>query len=371
MDIEDQINLQKRTVKANRTYSFNVEKQSVFLKYAHSTITASRIKRAKKKKSRVKASLGGRKIPKTLTDILELDNNECTEWLEAIKAELDGLTEMGVLLHRQSMADLHSQGVTSKPVQLGLYFDEKINQLGEVIKKKVRAAVQGHRGNMQKGIHFHETYAATPQSEMDRILSCLAIKLNWKRKSWDISKAYCWAKIPKNERIALRYPKGYKEYDEVTGEELFMVLMKNLYGDPAAGRRWSIQRDDELLGEKFNRRTSAEEIKTFKLDSANMIIQFQSKRLLMDPCLFLLTVTIMDQDQNNQAVHTLIYSIHTDDIDAIGSTDEVLETFESVAGKIWELKRIDPNFMLRVQGRQARSNYTQNDSICNWRCTSV
>jgi len=60
-------------------------------------------------------------------------------------------------------------------------------------------------------------------------------------------------------------------------------------------------------------------------------------------------MTIMDQDQNTQAVHLMIYSIHTDDIDGIGSTDEVLETFELVAGKIWELKRTDQNFMMGVE----------------------
>ena len=59
-----------------------------------------------------------------------------------------------------------------------------------------------------------------------------------------------WAKRPEDEYIALSYPDGFKEFNE-HGEELFMVLTGNLYGDPEAGRRWGLQRDDKVL-ELFN-----------------------------------------------------------------------------------------------------------------------
>ena len=50
--------------------------------------------------------------------------------------------------------------------------------MGEIEREKARAAIQGHRGNMQKGVHFFETFAATPQEESIRILAILTIKLN-------------------------------------------------------------------------------------------------------------------------------------------------------------------------------------------------
>ena len=91
-----------------------------------------------------------------------------------------------------------------------------------------------------------------------------------------------------------------------------MILMKNLYGDPAAGRRRSLQRDEELLGEKFNKIYKAEEINTFKLKTGDMKYEFKSKRLQMDPCVFMLTVTILDVENHTIQEHKMIDSIHTD-----------------------------------------------------------
>ena len=135
--------------------------------------------------------------------------------------EINGLTDSGVLLHDQSYQDLTKAGIVSKSVPLGMYFDEKLNTMGEIEREKARAAIQGHRGNMQKGVHFFETFAATPQEESIRILAILTIKLNLKRRACDIVKVYCWATIPKDERIALRYPEGCKRSKD--GKDPFMI----------------------------------------------------------------------------------------------------------------------------------------------------
>ena len=122
------------------------------------------------------------------------------------------------------------QGIDSTPVPIGIYFKEKTNQFGEVTQLKSRAAIQGHKGNMQRGVHFFETYAATPQEDTARILICLAVLFNLIRRSWDVEKAYCCAPIPPSERIILRYPQGFRRFHRFTNEELFMILMMNLYG---------------------------------------------------------------------------------------------------------------------------------------------
>ena len=52
-----------------------------------------------------------------------------------------------------------------------------------------------------------------------------------------------WADLSKGELIALKYPEGFKEYDPVTGEELYIIMRKNLYGHPSAGRTFAEQRN--------------------------------------------------------------------------------------------------------------------------------
>ena len=80
---------------------------------------------------------------------------------------------------------------------------------------------------MFKGVHFNETYTATPSQDSARILQALCVHLQLRRKAWDISQAYCWADLPPGELIALRYPEGFRKFHN--GEETFIVMRKNLY----------------------------------------------------------------------------------------------------------------------------------------------
>ena len=75
-------------------------------------------------------------------------------WKTAIAAELDKLTDRGVFLHDQTAEDIIASGIKTKVVPLGLYLSEKYNEKGELIKEKARAAIKGHSGNMQKGVHL-------------------------------------------------------------------------------------------------------------------------------------------------------------------------------------------------------------------------
>ena len=123
---------------------------------------------------------------------------------------------------------------------------------------------------MHKGIHFDETFTPTRQSEMSAILCCLCVLHNLSRKAWDVEKAYCCASIWPHQRIALRYRDGCKRYHPTTGEELFMLLLKNLYGDLAACKRW-YEHTDEMILTAFNKGS------------------WKAKRIRMDPALFFIT----------------------------------------------------------------------------------
>jgi hypothetical protein len=69
--------------------------------------------------------------------------------------------------------------------------------------------------------------------------------------AFDITKAYCWADRPPDKLLALMYPDGFREYDPVTGEKLFIILRKNLYDDLAAGRLFG-KAKGKVIMEKFN-----------------------------------------------------------------------------------------------------------------------
>jgi hypothetical protein len=56
--------------------------------------------------------------------------------------------------------------------------------------------------------------------------------------------------MPKDEQVAVRYPTGFRRTNN-DGEELFMLLISNLYGYLAEGRYWEKERNRVRLKE-FN-----------------------------------------------------------------------------------------------------------------------
>ena len=273
--------------------------------------------RKPKKKKRQKASLHGRRIPQSVMEALA--STKPLAWIKAMNNEIEGLIELEVVQPKLTKAKLLEMGITSPPVPLGLYFDEKLNALGELEKEKARAAIQGHSGNMFKGTHHMETFSATPQEESIRVIAALIVLLNLRRGAYDIEKAYTWATIRPEERIALKYLDGFKEVNE-EGEELFMALLKNLYGNPGAARRFTKQRDERFISD-FSK------------------AGWQIKRLYMDPCFFYL---VKDSER-------AFCIIHSDDIKIAGESDKIMSEFEIQAKKIWTLKKTDPSWILGLE----------------------
>ena len=310
---------------SNKSKSFEVH-------YALTTLAQRQSKQSKKKQyPKAKERKGIAKTwPNSVKQALASDKPEA--WKIAIAAELDKLTDRGVFLHDQTMADILASGIKTKVVPLGIYLSEKYDENGNLVKEKARAAIKGHSGNMQQGIHYFETYAATPQPETARLLICISLRHNWKRKAWDVELAYAWADLPVNERLALSYPKGCERAHPTTNETLYIILLKNLYGDPAAGRRWSIHRDNKLLSE-------------FNTKDSNSTEVWKCIRTIMDPCLFHITL----KTKGTHLMSQMLISIHTDDLDAIGTDDLIMDKFHAKANSLWTLKETNPNFMLGIE----------------------
>ena len=309
-EIKAELQAQKHSYRCTGTYKFD-----------HKPVSAH----AARKKKRRRAGNTGE--PANTREALEGENG--LQWAESMDEEINGLTKMGVLDHGYTLRQLREMGITSKPVPLGLYYQHKLGKHGEITRLKTRAAVQGHPGNMQKGIHYTHTFASTPSEDTQRFLCCITILLNLKRRACDVEKAYCWADLPPGELIALSYPDGYKRTNEA-GEPLFMLMRKNLYGHPAAAAAWERERNGKLLS-IFNGNG------------------WTCQRAAMDPCLFQFT------DPRGKQAWTLI---HTDDIDAAGEDDEILDAIFKQLHSTWSIKETDSEYMLGVTRKLTRNSQT-------------
>ena len=79
-----------------------------------------------------------------------------------------------------------------------------------------------------------------------RLLGVIGLLDNRHRICWDVKTACLNAECAPSERVPLKYPPEIRQYKTDSNEvkhELFGMLLKNLYGHPAAARNWSKTRD--------------------------------------------------------------------------------------------------------------------------------
>ena len=74
-------------------------------------------------------------------------------------------------------------------------------------------------------------------------VSTLAVGENMSRFAFDVNVAFLNAESTEEERIPVRMPEGCRKYCPKTGQELYGLLKKNLYGSPLAPKNWAKCRD--------------------------------------------------------------------------------------------------------------------------------
>ena len=307
------------------------------------------IQRARKRKlsSRGKAvGAGEEPPPKDLKDAFAHPTRG-ELWHKAALEEFEGLTDLGVYDHDYSWQDLQDLGIDLErrpPIPMSIALTHKYDSEGQLDRLKVRMAIAGHKGNMQKGVHYDQTFAPTPNQHSMRMLHAMFVrKRTWKRKSFDIKQAYCWAQIPGNKLVAVKYPKGFERYwydDEGNRHESYIVLRRNLYGMPDAARAWSQCRDKFLLSH-------------FKK------MGWAVKRSICDPCLFHFIKPPVKpkggdshpkgNSSSQGQVEECLAIIHTDDVDMIGSSEEILKEIMDECDKEWKVKEVPSDFILGVK----------------------
>ena len=307
--------------------------------------------KARKLKKRVTVSEAGDPAPATMIDALLSDRAE--EWVESIYKEFNGLCKQGVFSHNYTKADLAKQGIISKPVPCSTALTHKYAD-GILTKLKTRICIAGHKGNVTKGVHYHEVFSPSPVQHTEKVLQSMMVQLHLHNIAYDICQAYTWAPLPPGQRIAVVYPDGFKRRCPKTGEELYAILEYNLYGMPSAGRGWSEHRNKFILS-KFNQGP------------------WSCRQCVHDPCLF-----VIDKQQSNrggqgsgsgesipgiqQPPSSLAESddlpdgtdrswvlIHTDDCDCYGTSLSVLHEINDIMNEEWETQLVDRSYVLGVK----------------------
>lgn len=357
MLVEQAINETLCEVKAQAN---NARKHNKICFVRNQDIYAFRAK-AHKKKRQQKAVAGGQdEAPATTMKCLE--GNRGRQWCDSINEEIDGLTKMGVVEHNFTKQQAKELGVTLEcPIILA--HTHKHNEEGEIDRLKSRAALQGDRRHMIKGVHFWETFTPTPREDTSRVLQAIMILMKWKRKAGDVKMAYCWAELPQDKWMLASYPDGLQRTND-NGEDLYMIVKKNLYGGPASGRNWGLLRNYTILS-TFNNEDRRKELEygmkrdQVKLsDKALGVIKggktkgWRVKQAVMDPCLFIFT---------SPEQRKCLAMIHTDDVDAIGESEEDLTFIFDIMHSIWQIKIVDSNYVLGVS---RNITYNQDKEPC-------
>ena len=240
-------------------------------------------------------------------------------WKAALEKEMGSLDKLKVVSKGHTLDALKKRGITKRPVPMNLLFDVKYHPDGSVDKYKVRCVQAGHRGHLVPGVHFHNTFAASPQMLSTRLCQALRVLKGWTSCPFDICTAYLHAETREDEKYPIRYPEGMREYDE-HGNELYGVLEKNLYGSPVASRRFSQMRDEWII-DTFNKNG------------------WSAKQMDADPCMFKLT---------SPAGSSSFMVIHTDDCDLVCEKARDAPHITAKFNKRFGIKLCDPSYMLGV-----------------------
>ena len=257
-------------------------------------------------------------VPLNLAQAMK--RSDWKQWEEALHKEQSALDDLGVISHNHRLSDLRARGFTQRPVPLKILPSVKYHPNGELDRRKIRCVLTGHSGYLIKGVHFDNVFAAAPNTSTGRIVQALCVGLNWKNVCWDITAAYCHSETRDTEKFPVRYPVGLRRTDPKTGEELYCLLERNLYGSPVGARRW-METLTSWIVTHFN---SSE---------------WSVRRTRADPCLFVF---------KRSTGHRALIVIHTDDCDCIAERTEDAALIAAAFNEQYGIKMVDESHMLGV-----------------------
>ena len=144
--------------------------------------------------------------------VMTVNCEEATQRVTSMNKEFYGPVEKGVFDRREKHGHTSEHPMsecidseTRPAVTCGLYFENKLDSEKDMAKRKERIVPQGHPCNMQKGVHYNETFAATLSESTARIRCAPVAGLYLDRRALDSTRAFCVADKPKGQLLALMY----------------------------------------------------------------------------------------------------------------------------------------------------------------------
>ena len=103
-------------------------------------------------------------------------------------------------------------------------------------RKKCRFVVKGY--SQVYGVDFDEVFSPTAKFTTIRLVLAIAAAMDLDIEGMDVDQAFVNADLEPHEQLIIEPPAGYEEYDPETGEKLYWLLEKSLYGLKQAARNW-------------------------------------------------------------------------------------------------------------------------------------
>jgi hypothetical protein len=166
------------------------------------------------------------------------------EWTAAEIEEIDALIENGTW-------ELVALPPGKKPLSCRWVYKLKLNEKGEMEKRKARLVVRGFE--QLKDIDYTETYASTAKFNSFRALCAIAALNKLDIIHMDVSNAFLNGKC--EEEIYMKQPPGY---DDMSG--MVCRLIKCLYGLKQAPRAWNKTLTAALQAHGFTRTVTDESV---------------------------------------------------------------------------------------------------------------
>ena len=320
------------------------------------------------------------------------DHPESTTWMHSLADEFTALTDIGAVSHGHTLEDLTRMGITTSPIATQVVFEnkfkpadyagkgekqiraelaaklrnenpkamlEKIDAALKLVtfmasgkvttevtfdKTKARVVAVGNKRNMQQGLHYHETFAATPKTETSNVLSSIVVELKLKQKAFDIKNAFCWAE--QKIKLALDYPFGMPQYNAY-GQKMYMALLKNTYGKPDGSHLFEKERNTywmQVLNEDgFWCTTPYMDQSLFYVE---LTVSLCTIPKLLDD---IAAEAVTDPRLKSMDMIQTWMLVHTDDAKMAGFSDAIMEYIMTSSDEKWKVKEVDPLYMLGSQ----------------------
>ena len=216
--------IKRAEARLRRLYVFEINESSISASLRRATVP----KKKKKKFMSAPVMKYGVKVPRNVPEAFRLDEeNGNSFWKEAIKAEIQSLTDMGCFKFEDP--EFRPSDDYQKTT-LVMIFDVK-----QDLRRKARLVAGGHLVDVLD----NNVYSSTVKGISVKLLHVIAHKTGMRQLCGDVANAYVNAYT--NERV---YAIAGAEFGELRGR--VVIIVKALYGLSSSSERWHSHFSDTL-----------------------------------------------------------------------------------------------------------------------------